>query len=162
MTAAVSRLHWDDGSIPRPHHEIPHVRGVPIRVGVPVDTEVHRFVPNRLGIAEDGDNHDIVHTMPGLDQHVGRFRKLLRRLAQIPGVQPAVDPAMACTILLTPGVTRESLERVNARFPGSVASAPARLSEFPGGIQIVAGGSVGPFFGEFADALEACIAGGWQ
>ncbi len=160
MTVAVSRLHWDDGTVPAFDFEIPHIRGVPVRATLPDDAEVHRYVPNRLGVAEGGSDSDTVHRIEDLDPDVARFRRLLRRLAQINGVAPIVDPEMACGVVLTHGVAADALAGVNTMFPGSVAPTPARLAEFPGGVQIVANPSVASSFDSFADSLEQCLRGG--
>jgi hypothetical protein len=150
-THGVSRLGWhDETHVP----EVPHVRGVPVRVGH--DDPVRWSWPNRLGVCESDREIDIVLWRSELAPRPDRgrieqsdpsivdpttlsdrlrwFRSLLKRLDQHRGVSPlgAID-APAAIVMTRAGVP---LDTRFGTLSGAVEPVPARLGEFPGGVQL--------------------------
>ncbi len=157
----VSRLAWSqpptevrsDSTV-----EVPHLRGVPV-AGHAFSSDRasrRRSWPNRAGICETGAPSDTVdwHTdlaeapphgdivrhgtsIPGgIDERTAWFLRMLKSLEQIRGVTSPIATEAPCGILLTPGVPAHRLAAAVRQFPGAIDVLPARLAEFPGGIQL--------------------------
>ena len=146
--------------------EIPHVRGHPVDDAIPNDLRRAREWPNRLGIREAVRDSDTVAWYPQLatrpdrgtivaldlsgerarerrraldDDEIDRRTRwlgsLVRRLEQARDVRAAAPVVAPCCIVLAPGGS----EVTAATVPGwgaGLAACPARLGEFPGGIQL--------------------------
>ncbi|MGI9666236.1 MAG: hypothetical protein ACR2N2_03925 [Acidimicrobiia bacterium] len=178
----ISRLGWHTDP-PATSQELPHVRGVPLEFDLPEGATRCRSWPNRLGLLEAGSASDEVEWHSELAQppedgtisSVGRpdlqasrelpqrtraFRRLLKSLAQIPGVELTAFPDAMCAIILTPGVPAE--RKAGIRYPSGVEPVPERLGEFPGGLQLRVDDSEWQRFDRYAATVQQLLAGDYQ
>lgn len=172
----VSRLGWHDLSH---DNEVLHVRGIAVAADVPPEAVRIRSWPNRLGILEQGGPTDRVAWIPDLaprpphglievddptgsdqpesfDVRLKAFRKFVKGLGQLPGVEIPVVPEAMCTIVLTNGDAFHDEGGLTAAIPG-VAPTPSRLEEFPGGVQLRVGESEWPRFDQYAQDVQQLL-----
>jgi hypothetical protein len=137
------------GFEPEPNREIPHVRGLPVPLDVPVGSVQIREWPNIAGRLEPAGSADLVRwdrslapepptgtvvsygvaPEPGYStEMLAWFAKFVRSLEQVPGVARAVKSETPRAIVLTPCNLDDQSDR-----PDGLVAVPRRLAEFPGG-----------------------------
>jgi hypothetical protein len=137
------------GFDPDPDREIPHVRGLPVSLGLPRGSVQVREWPNIAGRLEPVEKTDLVRWDRSLApeprtgtivrygaaadrDHLSEiftwFAKFVRSLEQMPGITRAVQGDTPRAILLTP---TELTRRTDC--PDGLTPVPLRLGEFPGG-----------------------------
>ncbi len=159
-TVAVSRLAHPDTRrrlvrSARRLVEVPHVTCEPVGSRVPPDALRIRSWPNIGGRLETGSPDDVVvwHRAlappplsgtiigigagsPDIEDRTHLLVQVLAHLEQLKGVARACTPEAPTSIVYTPGVDPEVLDRFRTRRPGVVALVPRHLVEFPGGVRI--------------------------